>query len=57
LADDLYKTLGVSKRPLTTRSRRLTRKLARSTPDRNPDDAAAEEKFKEIQGLRHALGS
>jgi molecular chaperone DnaJ len=56
LADDLYKVLGVSKAASDEEIKKAYRKLARKYhPDRNPDDAAAEEKFKEVQGAYDTL--
>jgi molecular chaperone DnaJ len=56
LADDLYKVLGVSKKASDEEIKKAYRKLARKYhPDRNPDDAAAEEKFKEVQGAYDTL--
>jgi molecular chaperone DnaJ len=56
LAEDLYKVLGVSKGASDEEIKKAYRKLARKYhPDRNPDDAAAEEKFKEIQGAYDTL--
>ena len=47
---DPYKTLGVDKKASDEEIKKAYRKLARQWhPDRNPDDAAAEERFKEIQ--------
>jgi molecular chaperone DnaJ len=56
LADDLYKVLGVSKSASDEEIKKAYRKLARKYhPDRNPDDEAAEEKFKEVQGAYDTL--
>jgi molecular chaperone DnaJ len=56
LADELYKVLGVSKKASDEEIKKAYRKLARKYhPDRNPDDAAAEEKFKEVQGAYDVL--
>jgi molecular chaperone DnaJ len=56
VADELYKILGVSKKASDEEIKKAYRKLARKYhPDRNPDDAAAEEKFKEVQGAYDTL--
>jgi molecular chaperone DnaJ len=56
VADELYKTLGVSKNASDEEIKKAYRKLARQYhPDRNPDDPAAEEKFKEISAAHDTL--
>lgn len=56
MADELYKTLGVSKNASDEEIKKAYRKLARQYhPDRNPDDKAAEEKFKEISAAHDVL--
>ncbi len=47
---DPYSVLGVNKGASDAEIKRSFRKKARQFhPDRNPDDAAAETKFKEVQ--------
>jgi molecular chaperone DnaJ len=56
LAEDLYKALGVSKKASNEEIKKAYRKLARKYhPDRNPDDPAAEERFKEVQAAYDTL--
>src|SRR6266576_1365743 len=56
MADELYKTLGVSKKASEDEIKKAYRKLARKYhPDRNPGDEAAEEKFKEISAAHDVL--
>jgi molecular chaperone DnaJ len=56
VADELYKTLGVSKKATDEEIKKAYRKLARKYhPDRNPGDTEAEEKFKEISAAHDVL--
>jgi molecular chaperone DnaJ len=56
VADELYKTLGVSKKATDEEIKKAYRKLARKYhPDRNPGDQEAEEKFKEISAAHDVL--
>ena len=54
---DYYKALGVDKKASAEEIKKAYRKLARRYhPDRNPDDKAAEERFKEISQAYDVLG-
>jgi molecular chaperone DnaJ len=54
---DYYKTLGVDRKASAEEIKKAYRKLARQYhPDRNPDDKAAEAKFKEISQAHDVLG-
>jgi molecular chaperone DnaJ len=54
---DYYKTLGVERKASADEIKKSYRKLARQYhPDRNPDDKAAEERFKEISQAYDVLG-
>ena len=54
---DPYATLGVSRNASDAEIKRSFRKLARKHhPDRNPNDAAAEAKFKEVQAAYEMIG-
>jgi molecular chaperone DnaJ len=54
---DLYKTLGVDKKATPEEIKKAYRKLARQFhPDRNPDNASAESRFKEVQHAYDVLG-
>lgn len=56
MADELYKTLGVSKDASEDEIKKAYRKLARKYhPDRNPGDEEAEERFKEISAAHDVL--
>ena len=58
MAEDPYRVLGVSSDASDAEIKRAYRKLARQYhPDRNPDDAAAEERFKAIQAAYEAIGT
>ncbi|MFN8204602.1 MAG: molecular chaperone DnaJ [Solirubrobacteraceae bacterium] len=54
---DLYRVLGVDKKASQDEIKKAYRKLARQYhPDRNPDDASAEARFKEISAAYDVLG-
>ena len=58
MTDDPYSILGVSKNSTDAEIKRSYRKLARQYhPDRNPGDAAAEERFKAIQASYEKIGT
>src|ERR1700730_3272918 len=53
---DPYRVLGVDKKASAAEIKKAYRKLARQHhPDRNPDDAKAEERFKEISEAHDLL--
>lgn len=57
MAADPYKVLGVAKNASETEIKKAYRKLARQWhPDQNPDNAKAEEKFKEVQEAYDTVG-
>lgn len=57
MAQDPYITLGVSRSATDKEIRSAYRKLAKELhPDRNPDDAAAEERFKQVSAAFNILG-
>lgn len=57
MAQDLYSVLGVSKKASQEEIKKAHRKLVQQYhPDRNPDDKAAEDRFKEIQQAYDTLG-
>jgi molecular chaperone DnaJ len=54
---DPYKVLGVDKKASQDEIKKAYRKLARQYhPDKNPGDAGAEERFKEVQGAYDLIG-
>ncbi len=58
MTEDPYRTLDVSKDASDAEIKRAYRKLARQYhPDRNPGDAAAEERFKAIQSAYDSIGT
>ena len=57
MAADFYAVLGVSKGASVEEIRKAYKKLSRDNhPDRKPDDAAASEKFKQVQEAWDVLG-
>ena len=55
--NDLYQVLGVDKKASPEEIKKAYRKLARQYhPDRNPGDAKAEERFKEVQAAYDIVG-
>jgi curved DNA-binding protein len=57
MSKSLYDTLGINSDASVDEIKKAYRKLAKQYhPDRNPDDKAAEEKFKEINAAYEVLG-
>jgi len=58
MTKDPYEVLGVGRKAGDDEIKRAYRKLARDYhPDRNPDDPAAEERFKDVQGAYDTLSN
>ena len=58
MSEDPYAVLGVARDATDAEIKRAYRRLARQHhPDRNPNDAAAEERFKSIQSAYDNIGS
>jgi len=58
MSEDPYAVLGVARDATDAEIKRTYRRLARQHhPDRNPNDAAAEERFKSIQSAYDSIGS
>ena len=58
MARDLYSVLGVTKGASTSEIKKAYRRLAQENhPDRNPDNPAAEERFKEASAAFDVLGN
>ena len=56
MPSDFYTILGVDEKADADAIKKAYRKLARELhPDRNPDDASAEDRFKEVQGAYETL--
>lgn len=56
MPQDFYKTLGVDEQADASAIKKAYRKLARELhPDRNPNDASSEERFKEVQQAYETL--
>lgn len=56
MSSDPYKTLGVDRKASADEIKKSYRKLARQLhPDRNPDNKAAEDRFKEVQAAYDIL--
>ena len=58
MKEDYYKTLGVSKSASSGEIKKAYRKMAiKYHPDKNPNDKAAEDKFKEAAEAYEVLSS